>query len=144
MIFQSLGENKSKLIEFIKKENLSKETVLHQAIAQGHENLVEMLLTLFKTDSKKLTECFMKEDAFKNTCFHLAAKNGNVKIVNLLMNAFPGDKNKIMEQIMKKKCTLKYGTSHCFRRRKCRNCSNIYNIIQRQAKTFDAVHFRGK
>lgn len=106
MIFQSFGEKQNKLIEFIKKENLSKETVLHQAISQGDENIVEMLLALFKTDSKKLTECLMKEDAYKNTIFHLAAKNGNVKIVNLLMNTFPGDKNEIIQQIMKKNIVL--------------------------------------
>jgi len=103
IVFQSFGKNKNELIEFIKKEKLSKETALHRAIIQGHEKIVEMLLTLFKIDS---TNYLMKEDANKNTCFHLSAKHGNVNILNLLLNAFSDEKEKIMEQIMKKNVFL--------------------------------------
>ena len=63
-----------------KDESASSNTALHMASANGHTEIVKLLL---KVPGIKVSEL----NVYKNTPLHYAALNGHVDIVNLLIEA---------------------------------------------------------
>jgi ankyrin repeat protein len=75
-------EEKDKLMEYIIKEDNFTLTALHIASLNGHENMVQLVLTTFSEEEKeKLMEY--------------------VRIVNLLLNTFSKEKEKSIEYVLK-------------------------------------------
>ena len=67
-------EKQDKLIEYVMKENYDKNTALHYAARNRHEEIVKLLLNAFSEEKQdKLIEYVMKENesqiySFTNCC----------------------------------------------------------------------------
>jgi len=74
-----------KLIEYLLQENKDKNTALHFASNNGHEEIAIALLNVFsKKELKKLIEYLMKVNELKLTALQIASKCGHEEIVKLL------------------------------------------------------------
>jgi ankyrin repeat protein len=95
-------EENENFIQFLMTGNDNKITALHQASANGQEEIVKLLFNEFinKNENKKLIEFVMKEDEFKFTSLHLAANRGYSEIVKLLLSIFKDDKDQLIQYVM--------------------------------------------
>lgn len=85
MVAQALGKLKYEstsarnLVEYaLQKEDLTRQTIAHLAIANNHARILEMLFGKFELNRE------IREGKMGNYLIHTAAKNGSTKILELL------------------------------------------------------------
>jgi len=113
-------EEKDKLIVYlIKKEDECKNTILHHASENKHEETIKLILNnIFLNEEEyhqqKLISFILKENQYKRTSLSFALQNGNEKIVKLLLNAFSGEdtNEKLLIEYLMQENKFKYTFLH--------------------------------